>query len=147
MIQRIQSVFIFFAAVFMGLLLFLPISDILVGNQQYVFKAMGIYQGTDLVMKGLPVFIFIIIVALLNLVSIFMYKNRLRQIRFLIYTIMVSIGLFGLFYYFTFASFKDEVVSFRYTVAFPIASAILDFLAIRAINKDEALVRSADRIR
>jgi hypothetical protein len=131
----------------MALLLFLPISEILVGTQQYVFKSRGVYQGADLVVNGIPVFIFVAIVMLLNLAIIFMYKNRLRQIRFLIFTILVSLGLFGLFYYFTFASFKDELVSFKFTVAFPIAACILDFLAIRAINKDEMLIRSADRIR
>jgi hypothetical protein len=38
-------------------------------------------------------------------------------------------------------------VAFKVTVVFPVVAAILDFLAIRALGKDEALVRSLNRIR
>lgn len=147
MIQRIQSIFILLAAVFSALLLILPIADILADNQEYVFKSLGIYQGANLVFNGLPVFIFAGLITILHLVALFSYKKRVRQIRILIFTILILMGLFGLFYYFSFASFNDEIVSFRFTVAFPIAACILDYLAIRAIGKDEALIQSMNRIR
>jgi hypothetical protein len=38
-------------------------------------------------------------------------------------------------------------VSFNIAVVFPLIAIILDYLAIRNIGKDEALVRSIDRIR
>ena len=41
----------------------------------------------------------------------------------------------------------DGIVSYEITAIFPFVAAILTYLAIRAIGKDEALIRSMDRIR
>lgn len=67
--------------------------------------------------------------------------------RLVAFTIILLLGLFGLFFYFTYAAFEDARVAFKIPVAFPLIAVILDYLAIRAIGKDEALVRSLDRIR
>jgi hypothetical protein len=87
------------------------------------------------------------IIAVLHLVTIFLYKKRILQIRILAFTIILMLGLFGLFFYFTYASFEEVKVAFKVAVALPLVCVILDWLAIRAIGKDEALVRSLDRIR
>jgi hypothetical protein len=60
---------------------------------------------------------------------------------------VLLLGLFGLFFYFTYAGFDGAQVAFKIPVVFPIVAVILDFLAIRAIGKDEALIRSLNRIR
>ena len=59
--------------------------------------------------------------------------------RLLTFSIILLLGLFGIFYYFTYASFQDETVAFKVSVAFPLVAIILDYLAIRNIGKDEAL--------
>jgi glucan phosphoethanolaminetransferase (alkaline phosphatase superfamily) len=147
MIQRIQTVFIFIAAIFIGILFFLPIAEIAVGTEVYLFKAAGIFQGTDVIFNGLPIMIFLGIIVVLHLVSIFLYKKRIKQMRILVFSIILMFGLFGIFYYFTYASFENETIAFKIPVAFPLVAIILDYLAIRNIGKDEALVRSLDRIR
>jgi len=43
--------------------------------------------------------------------------------------------------------FKGATASFKIAVAFPLVAIILDYLAIRSIGKDEALIRSLNRIR
>ena len=53
----------------------------------------------------------------------------------------------GMFFYFTYAGFDDAIVAFKIPIAFPVVAIILDYLAIRAIGKDEALIRSLNRIR
>ena len=67
--------------------------------------------------------------------------------RVLGFTIILLIGLFGLFFYFAYAGFDGATTSFKIPVSFPLIAAILDYLAIRNIGKDEALIRSVDRLR
>ena len=128
-------------------LFFVKLADLSVEGELYTFSIKGIFNGDALVFDGLPILIFIGIIVLLHLVVIFMYKKRIRQIRMLVFTVILLLGLFGLFFYFTYAGFTGAQVAFKVPVAFPVVAAILDYLAIRAIGKDEALVRSMDRIR
>jgi hypothetical protein len=147
MIQRIQTVYLFISALLITSLLKLKFADLSVNNELYTFVAKGIYAGENLIFNGLAIFIFILIIAMLHFVVIFLYKKRILQIRILVFTIVLLVGLFGMFFYFTYAGFTDAKVAFKVPVVFPIVAAILDFLAIRAIGKDEALVRSLNRIR
>lgn len=147
MIQRIQTIFILVAGMLVASLYFLPFADIAVNNVIHIFDAKGISTEDTLVFNGLPILIFIGIIALLHLVVIFLYKKRIRQIRFLAFTIILLLGLFGMFFYFAYAGFDGAKIAFKIPVAFPIIAVILDYLAIRAIGKDEALIRSMDRIR
>ncbi len=147
MIQRIQTIYIFIAGLLTALLFKLKFADLSVNSDFMTFKASGIFKETEQVFNGLPLLIFIGIITLLHLVIIFMYKKRIRQIRFLVFSIILLLGLFGMFFYFTYTGFDDVKVAFKIPVAFPIVSIILDYLAIRAIGKDEALIRSINRIR
>lgn len=147
MIQRIQTVFILVAELLVASLFTLKFADISVNGELLTFTANGIFNGETLVFNGLPIMIFIGLIVLLHMVIIFMYKKRIRQIRILVFTIILLIGLFGMFFYFTYAGFDGAKVAFKIPVIFPIVAVILDYLAIRAIGKDEALVRSIDRIR
>ena len=147
MIQRIQTVYLFISALLIASLMKLKFADLSVNDEIYTFVARGIYNGENLVFNGLAIFIFIGLVALLHFAVIFLYKKRILQIRILVFTIVLLLGLFGMFFYFTYAGFTDAKVAFKVPVVFPVVAAILDFLAIRAIGKDEALVRSLNRIR
>lgn len=147
MIQRIQTAYLIVAGTLVASLYNLKFADIAVNDKLYSFSAKGIFNNGELVFDGLPIMIFIGIIALLHIVIIFMYKKRIRQIRMTVFTIILLLGLFGLFFYFAYASFKGADVAFKIPVAFPLVAIILDYLAIRSIGKDEALVRSMDRIR
>ena len=147
MIQRIQTIFILVAGLLVASLYILPFADISVNNELHTFTAFGIFKGETLVFNGLPILSFIGLIVLLHFIVIFLYKKRIRQIRMLAFTIILLLGLFGMFFYFTYAGFSGAKVLFKIPVAFPIVAIILDYLAIRAIGKDEALIRSMDRIR
>lgn len=147
MIQRIQTVYLFISALLIASLLKLKFADLSVNDELYTFVARGIFSGENLIFNGIAIFVFICLVALLHFVVIFLFKKRILQIRILVFTIVLLIGLFGMFFYFTYAGFTGAKVAFKVPVVFPVAAAILDFLAIRAIGKDEALVRSLNRIR
>ena len=147
MIQRIQTIFVLVAEMLVASLFMLKFADLSVNGELFTFTANGIFNGENLVFKGLPLLIFIGLILALHLMVIFMYKKRILQIRILVFTIILLLGLFGMFFYFTYAGFTDAQVAFKIPVAFPIIAIILDYLAIRAIGRDEALVRSMDRIR
>ncbi len=147
MIQRIQTVFVLIAEMLIASLFFLKFADLSVNSEFYTFTVEGIFNGETMVFDGLPIMIFIGLITLLHLVIIFMYKKRVLQIRITVFTIILLMGLTGLFFYFVYSGFTDVKVAFKVPMAFPVIAIILDYLAIRSIGKDEALVRSLDRIR
>ncbi|HNQ38290.1 MAG: DUF4293 domain-containing protein [Prolixibacteraceae bacterium] len=147
MIQRIQTLFLLVSILLLGLLLWLPLADITSGTDLYQFNIRGIFRGEEMVFNGRPFIVFLFIVVALHLFVIFQYKNRIRQIRILVFSMVLLLGLFGVFFYFAYAGFDGAKASFRIPVAFPLVAIILDYLAIRAIGKDEALIRSLNRIR
>ena len=147
MIQRIQTVYIFISALLIASLMKLKFADLSVNNEIYTFVAKGIFNGEELIINGLAILIFIPIIALLHFIVIFLYKKRILQIRILVFSSVLLLGLFGLFFYYTYAGISGAKVAFKIPVVFPIVAVILDYLAIRGIGKDEALVRSLNRIR
>jgi len=147
MLQRIQTIYILVAELLVASLLKLKLADISVNGDLMELVAKGIFKGEEMVFNGLPLLIFIGIITLLHIVIILMYKKRILQIRMLVFTIILLLGLFGMFFYFTYSGFDGANVAFKIPVAFPVVALILDWMAIRAIGKDEALVRSLDRIR
>ncbi|WP_346859967.1 DUF4293 domain-containing protein [uncultured Draconibacterium sp.] len=147
MIQRIQTIFILVAGLLTGSLYVQKFADIIVNDELHIFNAFGILKDQALIINGLPITIFIGLITVLHFVAIFLYKKRILQMRVLGFTMILLLGLFGMFFYFTYASFEEVKVAFKVAVALPVVCVILDWLAIRAIGKDEALVRSLDRIR
>ena len=147
MIQRIQTIFVLFAEILITSLFFLKFADLSVNGELFTFNVYGIFNGDTMIFDGLPIMIFTGLILFLHLAIIFMYKKRVLQIRILVFTIILLLGLTGLFFYFIYSGFTDVKVAFKVPMAFPVIVVILDYLAIRAIGKDEALVRSMDRIR
>jgi peptidoglycan/LPS O-acetylase OafA/YrhL len=130
-----------------GLLLIFPFAEIMVENTIYQFDKLGIGNTSGLLHDGWSIAVLILIILLIHLVVIFCYKKRILQIRMLVFSIFLMIGLFGMFYFFSYFSFDNAHVDFNLVVAFPLIAIILDYMAIRAIGKDEALIRSINRIR
>lgn len=147
MIQRIQTVYIFISAILIASLLKLKFADLSLNNELFTFVAKGVFSGEELIFNGLAIFILIPIVALLHFIVIFLYKKRILQIRILVFSMVLLLGLFGLFFYYTYVGISGAKVAFKIPVVFPIVAVILDYLAIRGIGKDEALIRSLNRIR
>lgn len=147
MIQRIQTIYIFIAAVLVALLLKLNFAELAVNGELYIFNAKGIISGEQVLFNGLPILGFIGLITLLHLIVIFLYKKRILQIRMLGFTMILLLGLVGVMLYFLYAAYDNAEVVFKVPMVFPVIAFILDYLAIRAIGKDEALIRSLNRIR
>ena len=147
MIQRIQTVYLLISALLIGLLFLLPFAEIAKDGAVYLFNFKGILLDGVIKTPMTIGTILIGIIVALHGVAILNFKNRIRQIRLTVFSILLMIGLLGMFFFFTYYSFSDAKVSFKISVLFPVVAIILDYLAIRAIGKDEALIRSIDRIR
>lgn len=152
MIQRIQSLWLFLAAVALSAVLVLPVGKFVMPHGLYECTALKMTQAGDVPLMNLPVpFIGIsaVVAAILSLVAIFGFKNRLLQIRLVWLAFAVkalfAAALIGMFMYFKYA--LDSWVGYGPAVLMPFLGLILDFLAIKGIKKDEALVKSLDRIR
>jgi hypothetical protein len=95
----------------------------------------------------------LLLTAIVPLVTLFLFKKRLLQIRLCAVNIVLLLGtlIFIAIYYYLgsrfFAEFSYEVRGFKIAAIFPLLSLVLTYLAARAIFKDEMLVRSLDRIR
>ncbi len=81
----------------------------------------------------------------LIVVTIFDFRKRLRQIRMCNICSLLLIG-FQIFLCIKFFNRPEDQI-FSLTAVFPIAAAILCFIAMRYIARDEALVMSASRLR
>ena len=80
-----------------------------------------------------------------QLLAIVALKSRTLQMRL---SNLAALLLFGLQTWMAVSFFtSDPRPALNMTAIFPIVAAILDFLAARAILKDELLVRSASRLR
>lgn len=86
--------------------------------------------------------------ALVAFATIFLYKNRMLQIRMSIFNSLLLVGYYIAFIAFYFA-LKSDANLFRigWALCLPLVSIVLNVLAIRAIGRDEVMVKAADRLR
>ena len=154
MIQRIQTVYLLIAEILIGALFFVPFAEI-AGKEGSIYRSdiKGIYlegvQKSEIIYSSLPLVLLWAVSLILILVTILLYKNRILQMRISTINIFILLGLGGLIYYYVWSGAKllMGVYSLTIYLVFPVIAAILIYLAIRAISKDELLVRSIDRIR
>ena len=87
--------------------------------------------------------------ALVAFATIFLYKNRMLQIRMSIFNSLLLVGYYIAFIAFYFALKSDAKFCSGLVGHFVLAtgiSIVLNVLAIRAIGRDEVMVKAADRL-
>jgi len=97
----------------------------------------------------LPLLILVSLVVLILIITIIMYRHRVLQIRICIFNLILALGCSGLAFFFLYQASEKFGCNYHTTIVIvlPIVAAIFIALAIRGIAKDEALIRSIDRIR
>ena len=152
MLQRKQTVYLFFALIFMGLMFFFPLLRYIDPNSKtYELTYLGMVNidSGDYIVKAIPLTILLVVIVLLLLITIFSYKKRILQMRLSVFSILLMLGSLGLIYFYSLHG-KGKTggeIFYLYPVIFPVISVILAFLAFKGVKKDEELVRSYDRIR
>lgn len=136
MLQRIQTIYLFFAALVSGGLIFL-------------FELWINEAGESIFAHNvMPVFLMFMVSAFLSLVSIFLFKNRKLQFVLGRLNILLNLILLGLFVYWSLSVPGEFEISEKgIGVLIPIVSIVFLVLANKAIKKDEDLVKSVDRLR
>lgn len=160
MIQRIQSLFLLLSAVFAIVLFFVKVSFPAAVNEKDVNNLITVcyvseYQQDDDGFKTKPLYfsgILNTLVAVISLLTIFLYKNRIRQSLFCRLNILLGAGLIVaiIFVFENYGGVKQLIgnESKHYLILIlPALSVLFSYLANLFILKDERLVRSADRIR
>jgi hypothetical protein len=151
MIQRIQTVYLLVVAALSTLLLMIPLADLFGPKTPFFYYAIGINDAATgaSVYSTLPLFVLLIVTILLAILTIFQFKKRNLQIRLANINGALLLVFYALFFIY-FLLIKDTLtvtLSLRFVFVFPFISFIMNWLAIRSIKADEALVKSLDRIR
>ena len=154
MIQRIQTVYLLLVVVLLVATLFMPLLTLQIGQEFFSMDASGVSSLVNQEAAALGttwgLFALTAIIALVAMVTIFLYKNRIFQIRLCVFNALLMIGFYA-YVAFLVWRWQGEVPEMQWQLklglAFPVIALILDYLAIRNIGADEALVRSLDRLR
>ena len=158
MIQRIQSVMLALAAAAVLLLFAVPLVAYDRADQQRLIMMLTGVEHADGapvqdVRYQMPLQVLAAVLGALWLALVFLYRNRSRQARLARYSQLIGATLMvGLWItHRSVAAYLEQGEQIGYILLpgffLPIVGMVLVFLAERAIRKDEALVRSADRLR
>ena len=177
MIQRIQSFYLILAACCMALCYMFPVAkyNADMGNQiakgeltliandnpEMMNQIANIDPVVEFSQRGLvttwPLIAIAALCAVIAVVCIFLYRNRVRQMRIVAVGFVLSVVYAFLIFFWAVDSYaktmtevlhcqQPQVTWFVCAYA-PIAAIALFFLAQRAIRRDEEKVRAADRLR
>lgn len=150
MLQRIQSVFLLLASAAMLLASVTTLATFQYNGELVTFEAMGMYLNGAQTDSTWGLFVLGAISSILALVTVFLYKNRISQIRITVMNIFIMIGFYLFFGFLLYKSNLGTVLFFEKIgvgITMPLIAIILSWLAIRKIGEDEALVRSLNRLR
>lgn len=163
MIQRIQTVYLALVLIlsFVGLITTIgeyTVAETVVANfTAFTFRADEQFKLMDGISGPWCLGTLLILVMLLSLMSIMLFRKRMRQLRLTIFSTILLVGyvityvIFAYFYQLKLEQISPEDIvptfHLRFVAVFPLLSIIFNCLAIQGIRKDEALVRSLDRIR
>ena len=89
------------------------------------------------------------VIPTIALFTIFQYKNRVKQIRLSVINMLFMLGYYAVLFIniWLISNRLNTEWHLRFVTVLPIVCMVLNYLAIGAIGKDEALVKSTDRIR
>ena len=156
MIQRVQSVYLLLVTVLMSFLLLRPYAEVnLADGHTLIFRVLKITnfasaQTWETYRTTIVLCILVIISGLVSFLNIFLFGNRVIQMRvcFVNTLLLIIVALIMLVYYTSIQHVLPHIHSaFRLGSIFPVMSIILNFMAYRAIHQDELLVDSYNRIR
>ncbi len=154
MIQRIQTLYLLIADLLIAILFFVPFAEI-AGKDGglYLLNVVGLQaEGTSLgafQLKTWPLQILMVVILLGLILILFQFKNRILQIKLSYAAILFQIILSTLlvFYAWSGSTQVGGTYSLKIFFTFPLIAAVIVFLAIRGMVRDENLVKSIDRIR
>lgn len=151
MIQRIQSLFLALAAALLVAMYWFPLASFTANDVIYKLFACRFQhpETGNALISTLPLAVLPCLSALLSLIIIFKYKNRVLQMRLckLVMLVLFATLIVGAIYFWRIGQMLQLNGQFAFGAIIPLVALGFVILAHRNIKKDEKLVRSADRIR
>jgi ABC-type multidrug transport system fused ATPase/permease subunit len=158
MIQRIQTVYLFLAALCSVALFFFPVASFLSDLTYQKFFITGLVNmapgGSTAIASSLvwPLSGVGALMAIIALAGIFTYKKRGLQLRLVMIGILLTVIMIaGIFFLYVPVIEKKLSVTPDYSggigIYFPLIALVLFILANRAIRRDDKLVKSLGRLR
>lgn len=150
MIQRLQTLFLFVAACLLGGQYFAPFAN--TTKQAESISAENVFADGMMTLSDSAIFMgFALIAALFCIIAIFRYQNRPQQISTVYIAIagaLISlVGMISTGYMDAQELPQGAGAQISWGGALSLAAVVCLFMAISYIKKDEALVRSMDRLR
>ena len=170
MLQRIQTLYLLLIVIAAVVLLWLPVLSFTsaedAGVQRYAMlsaihglQEQALVDGAEftpdsdmqpLTLNGTwGLLVTSVLIALLALVDIFLYTKCILQARLNIFLACLCVGYYGILFMYVWFAKMNLGMDWHVMpwAAVPLVCFVLTLMATRAILKDEALVRAADRIR
>ena len=149
MIQRIQSVYLLIVAILSVIVMSNPIGSFIAADNSILeFTNLSLIDQSGVEdYKPWALFAILMISAIISLITIFLYRKRMLQIRLTLFNIILAIGYYVTLVTFVFMLKGESTFVPSWMVCIPFVGIVLDWLAIRAIGKDEMLVKAYERLR
>ena len=159
MIQRIQSVYLLCAIIFMAIFAFTPYINLVTPVGTYTMNSVGISLTapaevlSDVAVvaasQNYIVAIISVLIVVMSILAIFLFKYRTKQILICKINILFYITLYAVMALLVYNNYTAVgATTFKTTsyIIFPVCALITNWLAMSAINKDEQMVRDSERM-
>lgn len=159
MIQRVQTVYMLASVIAILTMHFFELATFLIPEATIKFNSLGLISLTPEFAKdemNWLVFLLLVVMMALPLVTIFLYKNRKLQLHLLIYTAILDVIYYGVYFWQVSAynselsaeSMGEATTNLNYMMlAMPALSVFCLIMAMRGVIYDIALLKSLDRLR
>jgi len=152
MLQRPQTLFLLGVFILSLFLLTGSIARFTVEEGEFILKHSGLLDaaGNKTEVATWPLSVLFIVVAVLAFLNIFFYRHRMRQMRIVVFLILLNAGMIGMMFYYTFiarSQLEGAIVVHQLRFIVPPINMILLYFAFRRIRRDELMVKAFDRIR
>lgn len=150
MIQRIQSVYLLLVTILLVVAICLPVGQYIGtdGVTTHIFKPLGVTLANGTFQSTWGLFGILLLSAIIAFCTIFLFRNRMLQVRMTIFSSLLLIGYYIAFFVFMLKNDLDAMnFQLGWALCLPVICIILNYLAFRAIYRDELMVKAADRLR
>lgn len=160
MIQRVQTVYMLASVIAILTMHFFWLASFAIPEATFELNSLGLVcqtKGFETDRMVWELFIVLLLMVALPLINIFLYKKRKVQLRVLIYTIILNVLYYGLFFWECYrlkgdvaALSQGGVVDVHYNIMMLVMPAVSIFaliMAARGVIFDIALIKSLERLR
>ena len=151
MIQRIQSVYWLVITALLVVTMLSPMGFFTEtgGAFDSVLKPLGLTMANGGTESTWGLFAILLLDAVVAFTTIFLYRNRMLQVRMCVFSALLLIGFYATVAVFVYMLQQDLEATFRpgWALALPFVCIVLNYLAFRATYADEVMVRASERLR